>query len=95
MKQLYNDVRQAADDLNNIKEAIISNGVEVPQGTKSSEYAGKINDVYQKGLDAGASGEGYSEGYEAGLADGYNNGHEAGFVEGEAAICEAILGGEW
>ena len=45
MDSLKMNAQQAAADLQNIKTAIINAGVEVPDGTFSSNYAGKVGEV--------------------------------------------------
>lgn len=49
MANLITNVNQACADLANIKKAIIDNGVEVANGTPSSEYSSKVNAVYEAG----------------------------------------------
>lgn len=43
------NAQQAAADLKNVKEAIVANGVEVPEGAHSSSYAEKVSEVYEAG----------------------------------------------
>lgn len=49
MANLITNVNQACADLANIKKAIIDNGVEVANGTPSSEYSSKVNAVHEAG----------------------------------------------
>lgn len=44
-KTLRTNVNQAVQDFDNIKQAIIDKGVEIPNGTPTSEYATKIGDI--------------------------------------------------
>ena len=55
IKRLETNVDQAMHDLSSVKEAIVSSGVDVPNGTRTSEYAGKVTDVYNKGKRNGES----------------------------------------
>ena len=73
MGLLNENIAQAISDFNDIKSKIIENGVEVPEGTKTSEYAGKIDEVYEKAT---------SEGYNIGKEEGYIEGHMIGKEEG-------------
>lgn len=52
MANLITNVNQACADLANIKRAITDKGVEVASGTPSSEYADKVNEVYEAGKQA-------------------------------------------
>lgn len=61
MALLNENIAQTISDFNDIKAKIIENGVDVPDGTKTSEYAGKIEDVY---------GIGYAQGETVGFEDG-------------------------
>ena len=45
MASLETNINQVNADFNSIKEAIISSGIEIADGTKTSEYAGKINEI--------------------------------------------------
>ena len=49
MASLEINVNQVNSDFNGIKKAIIDTGVEVSDGTTTSEYADKVNEVYKKG----------------------------------------------
>lgn len=49
MSDLITNVNQVASDFNNIKQAIINKGVEVPQGTPTSEYGELINNISSSG----------------------------------------------
>lgn len=44
-KTLRTNVNQAVQDFDNIKQSIIDKGVEIPNGTPTSEYATKICDI--------------------------------------------------
>lgn len=44
-RTITENVNQAVQDFDNIKQAIIDKGVEVPNGTPTSEYATKIGDI--------------------------------------------------
>ena len=46
---LPENVRQVNADFVGIKNKLIANGVEVVDGTPTSEYAGKVDEVYNKG----------------------------------------------
>ena len=48
MESLRTNVNQVCSDFRDIKDAIVSSGVEVADGTKTSEYAGKVSEVYEK-----------------------------------------------
>ena len=76
MGLLNENIAQTISDFNDIKSKIIENGIEVPDGTKTSEYAGKIDDVYDEGFDWGKK-EGYGEGFDAGLNQGYEDGQQS------------------
>lgn len=65
MGLLNENIAQTISDFNDIKSKIIENGVEVPEGTKTSEYANKIDEVSEK-----ATSEGYNNGYTTGKEDG-------------------------
>ena len=73
MANLITNVNQACADLTNIKNAIIDNGVEIASGTPSSEYAEKIDEVYEAGYVIG-DGEGFADGYTTGWYDGEDAG---------------------
>lgn len=45
MSNLITNINQASSDFNNIKQAIINKGVEVPQGTPTSEYGELIGNI--------------------------------------------------
>ena len=47
-KTLVQNVTQAISDFDSIKQAIVSKGVKVPYGTKTSEYAEKIKGIRKK-----------------------------------------------
>jgi hypothetical protein len=49
MATLEQNVRQVNADFQAIKAKIVENGVEVADGTKTAEYAQKIDEVYEKG----------------------------------------------
>ena len=44
-KTLSENINQAISDFNSIKQAIIDKGVQVPSGTKTSEYGAKIGEI--------------------------------------------------
>lgn len=50
MANIITNINQVCADLTNIKKAITDTGVEISSGTPSSEYAEKINDVYNSGV---------------------------------------------
>lgn len=52
MANLITNVNQACADLTNIKKAITDKGVDVANGTPSSEYANKVDEVYEAGKKA-------------------------------------------
>lgn len=52
MANLLTNVAQACEDLTNIKTAIIDKGVAIDAGTPSSDYAGKVGEVYEAGKKA-------------------------------------------
>ena len=49
------NIEQVDADFTSIKEKIIEKGVDVAKGTKTSEYASKVDEVYAKGQAAGGS----------------------------------------
>lgn len=56
-------VQRATEDLIAVKQAVINAGVEVPDGTPSSQYASKITEVYEKGkADDGDTDAAYEQG---------------------------------
>lgn len=50
-RTITENVNQAVQDFDNIKQAIIDKGIEVPNGTPTSEYADKIGTIKIDGLD--------------------------------------------
>jgi hypothetical protein len=50
MANLITNINQVCADLTNIKNAIQDKGVDIVSGTPSSEYASKINEVYESGV---------------------------------------------
>lgn len=52
MASLEVNVRQAGADFTAIKEKIVANGVEVAEGTRTAEYAQKVDEVYEAGKKA-------------------------------------------
>ena len=52
MASLETNVRQAGADFTAIKEKIVANGVEVAEGTRTAEYAQKVDEVYEAGKKA-------------------------------------------
>ena len=44
-KTLSENINQAVSDFNSIKQAIIEKGVEIPTGTPTSSYSGKIESI--------------------------------------------------
>lgn len=79
MANLITNVNQACADLANIKRAIINNGVAIPSGTPSSEYARKIDKVYEAGASSGGGG-GMDEFWDAAQENGYREDYARGFV---------------
>ena len=67
MSVLENTVNQAIADFDSIEAAIKDMGVEVPQGTDTSEYAQKIRNVAKAKYDSG-----YNDGVEAGKQAEYD-----------------------
>lgn len=45
VKTLGENINQAISDLNGVKQALIDKGVEIPSGTKTSEYGAKIGEI--------------------------------------------------
>ena len=45
VNSLSQNINQAISDLNGVKQAIIDKGVEIPSGTKTSEYGAKISEI--------------------------------------------------
>ena len=52
MASLEVNVRQANADFSAIKEKIVANGVAVAEGTRTAEYAKKVDEVYEAGKKA-------------------------------------------
>lgn len=52
MANLEINIRQANADFVAIKEKFVANGVEVAEGTRTSEYAQKVDEVYEAGKKA-------------------------------------------
>lgn len=52
MANLLTNINQVCSDLTDIKNAIIDSGIEIPNGTPSSEYANKVSEVYEAGKQA-------------------------------------------
>lgn len=85
---LDTNVHQAISDFNSVKDKFVENGVEVSDGTKTSEYADKVDEVYSVG-----KSDGYTEGQEAGYTKGKTDGHaegveygyNSGYAEGASA----------
>ena len=50
-RTITENVNQAVQDFDNIKQAIIDKGIEIPNGTPTSEYADKIGTIKSNGLD--------------------------------------------
>jgi hypothetical protein len=50
MASLEININQTKADFQAIKASLINNGVEVPDGTRTAEYADKINEIYENGL---------------------------------------------
>ena len=48
-KTLSENINQAISDLNGVKQALIDKGVEIPSGTKTSEYGAKIGEIQSGG----------------------------------------------
>ena len=55
-KTLSENINQAISDFNGIKQAIIDKGVEIPTGTKTSEYGAKISEIQGGGGGLDTSG---------------------------------------
>lgn len=51
-KTLDENVEQTASDFQDIKDKIVEHGVEVADGTKTAEYASKVDDVFEAGKKA-------------------------------------------
>lgn len=68
MADLITNINQAISDFDTIKQAIINKGVEVPNGTPTSEYGELIGNI-QSGASVLILFEGTDEGYT--LADGF------------------------
>lgn len=49
MADLVTNINQAIADFNSIKDAIISKGIDIPNGTKTNEYAEKISQIQTGG----------------------------------------------
>lgn len=84
------NIKQVISDFDAIEKAIEHCGVEVPTGTDTKDYAGKIYDVEDRALNIGR-GEGYDNGYTEGETAGYNKGYDKGYADGES---DASLMGE-
>ncbi len=84
------NIKQVISDFDAIEAAIESAGVDVPKGTDTKDYAGKIGEVSELCRSLGR-GEGYQEGYAEGETAGYENGYNKGYADGEA---DASLAGE-
>ena len=69
MADLVTNINQAISDFGTIKQAIINKGIEVPNGTKTSEYGNLINSINAKIVDQLILFEGTDDGYT--LADGF------------------------
>ena len=50
-RTITENVNQAVQDFDNIKQARIDKGIEIPNGTPTSEYADKIGTIKINGLD--------------------------------------------
>lgn len=50
-RTLQENVNQAISDFDSIQQAIIDKGIEVPNGTPTSEYADKIGTIKGGGID--------------------------------------------
>ena len=69
MADLVTNINQAISDFGTIKQAIINKGIEIPNGTKTSEYGNLINSINVKIVDQLILFEGTNDGYT--LADGF------------------------
>ena len=49
-ERLNMNVKQVNSDLQDIKSKIIEKGVEIAEGTRTAEYADKVDEVYEKGF---------------------------------------------
>lgn len=54
MESIRTNVDQVCADFRSIKEKIVEHGVEVADGTPTSEYASKVDEVYEAGKDVEA-----------------------------------------
>lgn len=84
--QLKTDIRQLIDDTNAVRNAVIATGVEVADGTPSSQYADKVAEVYEKGKSEGGGSGGDTDA-------AYNEGYEQGKVDEQRAFWEAYQEG--
>jgi hypothetical protein len=71
MATLEMNVNQVNSDFQGIKTAIVDSGVEVADGTPTSELADKVNEVYNAGYEKGKlEGGNTEEAYDNGYTDG-------------------------
>ena len=59
-RTITENVNQAVQDFDNIKQAIIDKGIEIPNGTPTSEYADKIGTIKSGGFDTSVMKSFYS-----------------------------------
>lgn len=59
MQTISTNINQAISDFKNIKDKIVECGVEIADGTPTSEYARKVSDVFEYGKSQGGDGDGY------------------------------------
>jgi hypothetical protein len=57
MATLEQNIRQVNSDFQAIKAKIIEKGVDIADGTRTAEYASKIDEVYEAGKSAGGGGD--------------------------------------
>ena len=80
-RTLSENVAQAINDFGGIKTAIQQAGVEVPQGTTTSEYQYLVGEVESRARTVGQE-EGYADGYRSGYDEGEEDGWLDGYTEG-------------
>jgi hypothetical protein len=93
MADIEQVINRAIKDFDNIEKAINEQGVEVPDGTDTSEYGNKVKEVFDKGYSKGCTdGEsvGYGNGYNVGKGEGYTEGQTDGIEQGKQAEYDAF-----
>ena len=88
MADLATNINQAISDFGTIKQAIINKGIEVPNGTKTSEYGNLINSINEKIVNQLILFEGTDEGYS--LADGFTGFSQYSQAGADIAITKRI-----